>query len=124
MKLRLRDDSVRLRLSRSEVAALVERGRVETTTRFGPEAALTYRVIVEGERVAASVDPQGVTVTVPRSAVEAWAGSDELAVVGDHSWVGGSVRILVEKDLACTKERPGEDESDTFPSTVGTAHCR
>ena len=44
MKLRIKGDSLRLRLTQGEVRQLGETGSVEDRVRFGAGAALTYRV--------------------------------------------------------------------------------
>jgi hypothetical protein len=54
MKLRIQGNSIRLRVSRSELAAFVETGRLEETVYFGPqvETSLTYALVrgfFEGE---------------------------------------------------------------------------
>lgn len=120
MKLRIQRNSLRLRLSQSEVAGLAERGRVAECIRFGPqsEAELTYE-LVSSERtptLAASFRARAVTVTVPAERVREWAGSGEVTLEGSIPLGGDEVlRILVEKDFKCLAPRPGEDESDAFP---------
>jgi hypothetical protein len=42
MKLRFHENSLRLRLSQSEVARLAETGRVENTVSFAPGQVLVY----------------------------------------------------------------------------------
>ena len=51
MKLRLQGNSVRLRLTRSEVERLRETGLVEESVDFGAGAALAYRLQTKLSRV-------------------------------------------------------------------------
>ncbi len=115
MKLRLQDDSVRLRLSVSEVRNIGSGRPVTAQTRF-PGSVLAYR-LVPSHVTALSARLEGATLTVrvPREQACAWAGSDQVSLHGCvdlHS--GGTLRLLVEKDFACLAPRAGEDPSDLF----------
>ena len=67
MKLRIQGNSLRLRLTRSEVAELRDAGRVESRLEFAPGHSLAYSV--ESSPLAASVtanfDGHAIRVTVP-----------------------------------------------------------
>ncbi len=117
MKLRIRDNSIRLRLTRGEVDALGKDGPVAARTAFPGGRSFEYRV----ESSPASVRPEaflsdsGITVRVPQKSARAWATGDEISLAGDVPLDGGEcLRILVEKDFACLVARDGEDESDMF----------
>lgn len=127
MKLRIKDNSIRLRLTRSEVDALRDSGTVASTTGFPGGRALRYRV----ESSPASVNPaaffadNAVTVRLPESTVLTWATTEQVAMPGEQYLDDGSLlQILVEKDFACLTEREGEDESDMYPHPeAGTKGC-
>ncbi len=117
MKLRILDNSIRLRLSRGEVDMLGKDGLVAARTAFPDGRSFEYRV----ESSDSSVGPEAflaesaIRVCLPQSTVRAWASSDEVSIVGDVPLDGGdSLRVLVEKDFACLVPREGEDESDMF----------
>lgn len=118
MKLRLRGDSLRLRLTQSEVQALSERGLVEETTSFGPGAgAFTYAVAADlpaGAPLAARFEPARgrMEVHAAPDLVRAWASGNDVGFEGQV----GPLRVLVEKDFACLKDRPHEDDADAFPN--------
>ena len=124
MKLRIRDNSVRLRLTRSEVDALREEGLVEARTDFPGD--IGFRYVLESS--PASVTPGAyfsknvMTVRLPETAVLAWATTDQVSIDGEQKLDDGeSLSILVEKDFQCLTDRD-EDESDMFPHPeVGTA---
>jgi hypothetical protein len=119
VKLRIRDDSVRLRLTQSEVEAIGEGKDVEARVRFGP-TALTYvlRPGSDASSVGASYSDDRLVVTLPAALAREWAGSDELTVRADQPIDSGdgALRILVEKDLQCLVPREGEDDSDAYPN--------
>jgi hypothetical protein len=114
VKIRFRDDSIRLRLSQREVAALAGGSAVESQTHFARGPMLLCRIAPEGAAIAAEFGNCAITVHLPQPVVTHWAGSDSLAIEGED----GPLRIAVEKDLECRHARPGEDDSDAFPAQM------
>jgi hypothetical protein len=118
MKLRLRGNSLRLRLTQREVNDLVAVGSVEEKTAFGPQALLAYAIAVgEGPSVSASFEAGAIRVTVPLAEARSWATSDRVGIEAEQATAGGEpLRLLIEKDFACLKPRTGEDDRDAFPN--------
>jgi hypothetical protein len=123
MKLRIKGDSVRLRLTQGEVAALAKDGLVEDQVRFAPGHSLAYRIAADGEvsQLVASFDGAAIEVRIPRRAAREWCTSDTVTLAGTQLNPGGGLRIVVEKDFACLKPREDEDESDHFPHPMQNA---
>ena len=120
MKLRIRGNSLRLRLGQAEVARVGEGGRVEETVAFGaaPEARLVYAVEASAttSTIAATYAANVVTVALPLALARSWAAGDAVGLEAQQAIGGGGVlSILVEKDFACLKPRTGEDDTDAFP---------
>lgn len=118
VKLRLRDNTLRLRLTQGEVATLAKEGRVAARTPFPDARHFTYAVESSPASVApaASFTNSEITVRLPESAVLAWAASDQVSIAGEQRLDDGSpLSLLVEKDFACLVPRAGEDETDLFP---------
>lgn len=119
MKLRIRGNSVRLRLTQSEVARFGHTGAIKETVEFGAEASRQFSYTLETtceNYVNASFENNGLRVFVPNAQAADWINSGEVGIeaaqnVGD----GKFLRILIEKDFACFEARPFEDESDSFP---------
>lgn len=123
MKLRIRDDSVRLRLTRSEVSQLKNSKRVQAKTRFGPgpRELLTYCLEIDRRvsEIQASLDGGMVCVKVPEKMGMHWASSDLVALRNEQKIDETSrLKILIEKDFFCLKPRQHEieDESDLYPN--------
>lgn len=117
MKLRIRDNSIRLRLTQTETDALKDQGIVAARTRFPGGRSLEYAI----ESSPASVTPavhfsaNRLTVLLPETVVLAWATTDQVSMHGEQRLEDGElVSILVEKDFRCLAPREGEDESDMF----------
>ena len=127
MKLRIRDNSLRLRLTQTEVTALADAGLVSAAVAFPNGAQLVYSL----ESSPACVDPVAnftdgeLAIRVPQQQVQDWASSNEVSIAAEQALdEGGYLAILVEKDFACLAPRDGEDESDMFPHPQeGTADC-
>ncbi|MEO0424298.1 MAG: hypothetical protein AAF184_18305 [Pseudomonadota bacterium] len=116
MKLRIRGNSIRLRVTRGELASIASEGRVEERVDFGT-SALHYRLVRDDALPApmASFEGPVIEVRLPAATVDAWANDDTQVSVDAQQTVGdGALRILVEKDFACLQPRTGEDESDMF----------
>ena len=127
MKLRIRDNSIRLRLTQSEVDRLKREGLVAARTEFPDGNGFGYSV----ESSPASVKPEAfyskssMAVRIPESDVLAWASSQQVSISGSQQLDDGrNLEILVEKDFACLAPREGEDESDMFPHPeADSARC-
>jgi hypothetical protein len=118
MKLRIQDDAIRFRLTRSEVARLSDGGDVESTCRFPGGRALTYALtLAERPTIDARFDGDRIDVALPRTRTIAWARGDDVTLPNDAARRSGDApRVLVEKDFTCVEPRDGEDQSDLFPN--------
>src|SRR5512141_1470561 len=106
MKLRIVDDSLRLRLARSDVAQIERGAAVESRTRFpgGPELAYAL-IVADATRISATFDAGRIQVTLPSSVALPWAAGNEVSLHGEQPLDHGVFRILVEKDFTCVEPR-------------------
>ncbi len=117
MKLRIHDNSIRLRLSRSEVTRLKETGLVEDAVHFGAGGALSYSL----ESSAASTGPQALfrdgrlRVIVPEQLARRWATNEEEVGMGAHD---AQPAVLIEKDFQCAHRE--EHDPEAFPNPLLT----
>ncbi len=117
MKLRIKGDSLRLRLTQGEMRALAEQGEVDDRIHFPGGPALVYRVRVDrhGQEISASYNSNLIDIRVPEALSERWCGTDLVTLSASQTVSTGELRIVLEKDWACLAPREGEDESDNFP---------
>lgn len=113
MKLRIEDDTLRLRLSASEVHEFAEQGRIESAVHFGtgPGLQLTYALergseppetLAMAEPVQVHYEPGALTVRVPFALARSWVETEQNGFSHDVPLPENQVlRILVEKDLDC-----------------------
>ncbi len=127
MKLRIRGDSLRLRLKRSEVDLLAAGKSIVEETHF-PGAVLRYRLDVTGEEtMQAQLENSSLIIRLPASQISGWATTDAVSILAQQDLPGGDkLTLLVEKDFSCLEpghHRDCEDDEDTFahPSTRSSA---
>ena len=126
MKLRIQGNSLRLRLSPSEMTRLLDAGRIEETIHFahGGDARLTYAL----EHAAADRDIDlryrtgEIAIVLSTARTRQWAESDEAGIAGSIEVGGGPLHLLVEKDFACL-DRNGSGNEDAFPNPKADAAC-
>jgi hypothetical protein len=114
MKLRIKGDSIRLRLSKTDVANLCREGVVEEETHF-PHTLFKYRLEPSAdEKHSATFSNNLLTVRIPASFISGWMDNE---VVGTEGWCktegSADLRILVEKDFKCL-DATHESQEDNY----------
>jgi hypothetical protein len=118
MKLRIHANSLRLRLSRSDVERLQQTSICTESLRFGSGSQLDYALEVSSAiRVAeASYSHNCIRVLLPLDIAEAWAASSEVSLSITPS-NGDAPSVLIEKDFQCLHhDQENSTRSDTFPN--------
>ena len=127
MKLRIKGNSLRLRISRSEMDRLVADGRIEDTVQFTPVAgeSFTYALEHDGalKHVAVRYVPGSVAVLVPTEQMQRWTEETEVGIYERLSLDAERVLdLVIEKDFACS-DGSDADNLDTFPNPSEAAAC-
>jgi hypothetical protein len=123
VKLRLLDDSIRLRLSQGEVQTAEHNGSVEGQTRFpGGKALIVALESTDATTASASLEGNRLVVGLPAQEIGRWANDDTaVSLHGEVALADGSqLTLLVEKDFRCITPREGEDQSDLFPNPASS----
>lgn len=118
MKLRINGNSIRIRLSRTEVERLGEDGYLEEHTEFGGSTlayALQSRQGISG--LQAGFENGKITMYIPAGLPTPWATND---IVGYNNTIqlgnGRQLYLLLEKDFKCIDNTMNEDQSDNYPN--------
>jgi hypothetical protein len=127
MKLRIKGNSLRLRVTPSEVKQLLGDGAIREHVQLtaNPKDRLTYAVIssLSGPATTVAYQLGNITVSVPQIELEKWAGGDEVGVYAEVALSGDQVlSVAIEKDFACLDLSDAENE-DTFPNPNLVAAC-
>ncbi len=112
MKLRLRANTIRLRLVKGEVDQLAQ-GHTIVETLPTPRP---FHFAVHSSHVTdlmANFKDDTLTIEVPRDWATQWASNNE--EVG-RSAKTQNLEILIEKDWACTTARDSAEDRDTYPN--------
>jgi hypothetical protein len=115
MKIRIQGNSIRIRLSKSEVDKLVNEGVVEEKTSF-INASFAYSITKNKTltELAASYENNQIVVQVPASFLLNWSTNQ---VIGFDANIQiketETLYLLVEKDFKCL-DNVKEDQSDNF----------
>jgi hypothetical protein len=120
MKIRILSNTIRLRLSQTEVQQLRNSGQVKDSIRFGVSPSQQLNYILQKAPIASIVATffgNDICVSVPIDEADLWADTEQVAL--SHQMPIGqaeALSILIEKDFQCLTERGHEDETDLFPN--------
>jgi hypothetical protein len=127
MKLRIKGNSLRLRVTPSEVKQLLRDGAIREHIQLTPDPRDRFIYAItsspSGATTTVAYHPGNITVSVPNAQLTYWACSEEVGVYADVTL--GDDRVLsvnIEKDFACL-DRSDVDNEDTFPNPILTAAC-
>jgi hypothetical protein len=127
MKLRLKGNSLRLRISRSEVARLLAGDCLEETIHFTPEASAKFTYTLQQEpslsRPTVQYKENRVAILIPADQANEWGLTGQVGIAEDISLGDlGALALLIEKDFACL-DRSEEDNEDAFPNPNAGTKC-
>ena len=115
MKIRIHGNSIRIRLSKTEVEILSDEGHLEERTSFG-NTYFTYALSqsMDVNELTATFADNQITMFVPASFLEDWpinniVGFEENMPINETDFL----YLLLEKDFKCL-DNTTEDQSDNF----------
>jgi hypothetical protein len=119
MKLRIRGNSIRLRLKRGEVDSLARGTRLVEETQF-PGSTLSYSLgLSDSDDMLANFDNGSIVISMPREIIPEWADTDRVSLYSELKLPdAGTLSVLVEKDFSCLEpghHRDCDDDADTYP---------
>ncbi len=118
MKLRLRENSIRLRLLQGEIQRLRASGIVSEKIQFNQFQTFTYTLKTSNEikKISASFEDSEVVVEIPFDAARDWTETNLIGLENEQKINGNlTLEIKLEKDFACLDRPFDEDNSDAFP---------
>ncbi|MGX1928656.1 DUF7009 family protein [Flagellimonas sp. 2504JD4-2] len=117
MKIRIKGNSVRFRLTKTEVETFCKEGFYEETTNFASNV-LTYALKGKSgiSELEADFVNNGITIYMPQEELLTWATNNRVGYSNSIDWNDTSaLSILVEKDFTCL-DNTIEDQSDNYPN--------
>lgn len=123
MKVRLLNDSIRIRISQGELNELATGKSVVAKTHF-PSANLSYKLsAIVGEKMQIDLSNKCILLEIPSSMIQTLVDTDRVGY--EHSIQidqDTQLDVLFEKDFKCLTPR-SEDESDLFNNPLEQANC-
>jgi hypothetical protein len=116
MKLRFRQNSLRLRVNRREVEGLTKGLALEEHVHFPGDTHLGY-VLESAPSAGPQIEFEGGTirVAVPSVTIQDWASTDAIGIYFDLPANGSVLKVAIEKDLECVDGAPEERDVDAYP---------
>lgn len=119
MKIRIKGNSVRYRLTKTEVETFCKTGYFEESTQF-PDGKFTYALKAKDniEHLEAAFDGESITLFVPKKESSNWANSNRVGFQYNlFPNDDNSLSLLLEKDFTCL-DNTIEDQSDNYPNPL------
>ena len=116
MKLRIKDNSIRLRLTQTEVERIGNGDQIHNNLNFPGGERVSYLLVGSAvENTEIEYKDNRISISVPTEILTIWANSNEVSLLYELSLDHDNVlKLLIEKDFACLTPREDEDESDLF----------
>ncbi|TMU56146.1 DUF7009 family protein [Flagellimonas algicola] len=116
MKIRIKGNSVRYRLTKTEVETFCKTGYYEERTEFNTKTFTYALKAVDVDNLGAEFMEDTVTLLVPKKWSSNWfennrVGFENTMILNNKS----ELFLLVEKDFACL-DNTTEDQSDNYPN--------
>jgi len=110
MKIRIKGNSIRYRLVKSEVKQLAEKGYIEEKTTFS-EQELTYRLESKPKihELEIAFIENKIILFLPENEAKSWVDSDRITYKNNFE----KLSLLLEKDFVCL-DHTDEDQSDNY----------
>lgn len=120
MKLRFRNNSLRLRLNRREVETVASGSALEERVAFPASGSLVYILDADAQFEPEASFREGIIrISAPPSELKQWAGSDGIGLYFELAANGSVLKIAIEKDLECVDAPPEERDPEAFPRATG-----
>ncbi len=119
MKLRIKGNSIRFRLTISDVAAFYENRFIQEITTFGDH---NFSYALKSSDTAKSITAEfindGILVTIPAELATKWVQTNEVGMSEEIPFSDGKkLFVLIEKDFKCLDET-SEDQSDNYANPL------
>ncbi len=120
MKIRIKGNALRLRLSKTDLRMLEENKTVTEKTSFGANQLVYVLKPTDSDTLSSSFENHTISVLIPASFSTVWNKNDIVSIDAQQN-IGNNenLYILVEKDFQCL-DKTTEDQTDYFinPNTT------
>lgn len=115
MKIRILDNTIRLRLDRAEVDQIGAGSRVRGATYFPGGETFCYALEPADAPCSAEFCDGVIKIVISAGAAAAWASDEtQVGIYETLALSTGSLELSIEKDFECLEPRRGENQSNRF----------
>ncbi|MFD0750017.1 DUF7009 family protein [Mucilaginibacter calamicampi] len=111
MKIRIKGNSIRYRLSKTDVERFIKTGYLEEIVDFGNQKLIYALKIHQELTVTASFEQNKIIVHLSQLMATEWETTDKIGFSG----VDNKLSLLIEKDFQCL-DNTIEDQADNYPN--------
>lgn len=113
MKIRIKGNSLRYRLTISDIAHLGNNNYLEDRTEFIGNTLIYAISVTNEDHLSSDFTGNKIQLNLPRKMVEELIETEKVGFADQ----GGPVSLLIEKDFTCL-DNVEEDQSDNFPNPL------
>lgn len=126
MKVRISGQSIRFRLSKSDIDQLKMHSELSQSTQLGlyDDQKLEYQLLItNADTPLCSFQNNKIRLEIPIPLAKEWLNTEQvgwdcrLQLINDSD-----LYILVEKDFQCLVPRPHENEENNYPNPLAQKH--
>ncbi|MDN5288139.1 MAG: hypothetical protein JWR38_4413 [Mucilaginibacter sp.] len=115
MKIRIKGNALRYRLTKSDISALANDGYLQEQTNFVGQPFIYALKITKADTLTAEFKNNTITLFMPQLMMNELADTDRVGFDDKN----GPVQLLVEKDFTCL-DNVEEDQSDNYPNPLAS----
>jgi len=116
MKIRIKGNSLRYRLTKSDIDSFSSTGYIEETICFGTQKLVYALQQSQVDELTADFNDQKIVLCVPAAIAKEWTTTDRVGFENNNS----PLYLLIEKDFKCL-DNVAEDQSDNYPNPLASA---
>ena len=119
MKIRIKGNSIRLRLTKTDVQNLKDFGKIEEKTILSEKQIFKYTLEINTNisEISAKFEDNTITILLSKENANILTETDEITVQGSQkNGTENGLLLLIEKDLQCL-DSTNEDQTDMYKNT-------
>ncbi|MDB5009338.1 MAG: hypothetical protein JWR67_1611 [Mucilaginibacter sp.] len=113
MKIRIKGNALRYRLTKSDISGLANNGYLQEQTSFAEQPLIYALKAVEDDTLSAGFYGNTITLFMPKQMVAELINTEKIGFEAKS----GALQLLVEKDFTCL-DNVDEDQSDNYPNPL------
>jgi hypothetical protein len=115
MKIRIKGNSLRYRLTKSDIEHFSKEGYIEETIYLGTQKLIYALQRYPEDELTADFNDQKIVLYVPDYIANEWTTTDRVGFENNN----GALYLLIEKDFKCL-DNVAEDQSDNYPNPLSS----